>query len=287
MAFPRFALGVAVSLLAASTLGACLGLSELSAGLAPPSEAGVVLGAAPLAAAPDAGAPPEDAGPPTDATGRAGTGNSEDRDAASPSDADAPAPIRFVQANASTSTTVNLQAEVTAHDAILVAADVWPLTTTFVSATDTLGNHYEVVAGPYDAVGARLYLLAAYDVAGGRDAVQLAFDGLQAGSLQVAEYAGLAAADALDTSDTVYGTTDEKKTAEATILTTTPGDLLFAFYEAHGTMAAAPALVARSTAPSDLIEDQVTGPPGLQKAGVSMTVANLGWSAIVATFKPR
>jgi hypothetical protein len=107
--------------------------------------------------------------------------------------------IAFVQSQANSTATLAFDRPVTTHNAIVAAMTVSPSPAQSPSVTDSLGNHYSMVAGPYVAPqlpAIALYLFAAFDVVGGPDTVlpTVTASGEYL-ELYINEYAGLVGVD--------------------------------------------------------------------------------------------
>lgn len=151
-------------------------------------------------------------------------------------------PISSVQAIATdglTNKTASLTlTNVTAHDALIVALDYDSFTG--AALTDTQGNVYRAVVGPYDAVSARHWIFAAFDVVGGsNDTLTATLDavGQHYFELYVHEFHNVAAFDVGKFSSGTQTGTDGMNSGSA--ITQCNNEIIFGFgvtgHAQHGT----------------------------------------------------
>jgi hypothetical protein len=198
--------------------------------------------------------------------------------------------IALVQATGQRSTSVAFARPVTAHNTIVVAVDVTPGAATPPTViTDSLQNRYSVLAGPYSVSGGlQLYLVAAFDVAGGPDTVNVMWTGPDYVDLYIHEYAGLALVDAVDATNTAKGSSDADPTASASVVVSAPNDLLFAFVGADAAEVNAGSSFSLAVPlVGNLTEDKVVEQPGTYSATATVTTSGHPWGVLLAALKGK
>jgi hypothetical protein len=167
-----------------------------------------------------------------------GTANDAVTDGGNDAGATTSSGIAWVQSKAAQSATPGALAfdrPVTAHSTIVVAVLIDPPSAPLASVTDGLGNRYSTVVGdPASPDGFRLQIAAAFDVSGGPDTVTVTSSGAQLLDIYIHEYAGLSS-DGVDKTSSTDGDSNTGPTARASVTTSAPNELLFAFGIAGGT----------------------------------------------------
>jgi hypothetical protein len=231
-----------------------------------------------------------DAARPPDASPAADSG-SVDRSATPDSGAPpTPAAIAFVQARETeTSTATSLSSafgsDVGAHHAIIVCISIYTLAVTVTGLSDTRGNRYATVVGPFDANGTRHYLALALDVAGGPDTVTVTVSGNPAPYLgmHIHEYSGLVA---FDTGSTAAGTSSAVDGMASGVKSTAADhELIFGYGVSSDTAFPGTGFNARSGfSTGDVTEDRIVSVRGAYQATATM-VSGTHWEMLMATFR--
>jgi hypothetical protein len=205
-----------------------------------------------------------------------------------------PAPdIAFVQARENDSpTALNLSttfgSDVRAHSAIIVCISIYTLAVSVSAISDSLGNSYTTVVGPFDGNGTRHYIAVALDVAGGPDTVTVTVNGNPSPylGLHIHEYAGLARQGAFDVGSAAAGTSSAVDgMASGAKATTADHELIFGYGVSSDTAYPGTGFTARSGfSTGDVTEDKVVSVQGTYQATATM-VSGTNWEMLMATFK--
>ena len=130
-----------------------------------------------------------------------------------------------------TTITTNFPSNVHANDLIVVGVnwDMGAPTPNLVAMTDSLGDTFTTILGPFDGAGSRSYLVVAPVVAAGPDTVTAAIDiGAVVVDLRIHEFSGVSLATTPDDGSSVSGPDSAPATVSgAPVTTTTPNDLVF------------------------------------------------------------
>jgi hypothetical protein len=205
--------------------------------------------------------------------------------------------VKSTNVAAVSSASLTFDADVGAHDAIVVAfAEVALTGTAFSNITDTLGNKYVVVVGPVTGNSLTNYIAVALDTAGGPDTVTITLtkpaDEFRA---NVLEYTGFAPLVAFDVSAFVARGTSTAIDAMASGVATTRSDheLIFGYGTTGPYNGGQPRnavagtwFVPRSDANHDVIEDKIVDHAGAYQTTATMTVGH-DWSMLMATFRAK
>jgi hypothetical protein len=149
------------------------------------------------------------------------------------------------------STTLAFDRPVAAHNAVVVAMSIDPGTATLQSVTDSLGNSYPTVVGPYGGPLGTMFIAASTDVQGSRTAITVRTSGAQNLDLAIHEYSGLTTSDAVDKTSSANGTTSNNdRTARASVTTSASNELLFALVVAAGDVYAGAGFMTHSQSPN-------------------------------------
>jgi hypothetical protein len=203
---------------------------------------------------------------------------------------DTPLPaIGFVQyKNGHTNTTVAnvmFDAPIGAHSTIVACFD-FNSTTVSGSASDSLGNHYEMVVGPYDRTGFRHYVAIATDSAAGTDTVTITADAFTSMQIYLHEYAGVAATNAVDQVAMAIGTsTAVDALASGYATTTSAPELIFGYAEMSGSGTAGSGFEMRSNLDGNVTEDAIATTAGPYEAVATMNQGGTQWSMIMVTLR--
>jgi hypothetical protein len=205
-------------------------------------------------------------------------------------DARAVVPITFRQANATSdsnsvsSLSTAFNGAVTARGAIIVCL-ILGSQSTLSQITDTRGNTYATVLGPWDTFGGyRSYIALAQDVGGGPDTVSAQVSPATTMELYVHEYAGLATSGAFDKSSSRNGSSSTTDGMESGFVTTSFDQELIFGFAVTNTAALGTGFNLRSSFNNNVIEDKVVTTKGSYQATATMT-AGTAWAMMVATFR--
>jgi hypothetical protein len=200
-----------------------------------------------------------------------------------PPDAAPPPPITFVQTRGSKATATSIalafSSDVQEGNVLVVPFDFGTASGGVVAdVTDTLGNTFYKVLGPYDGQGARQYIFYAVGAASGADAVTVTITVSSEIELYLHEYSGLAQTKTLDlgASALAMGTSDAVNGATAgPITTSSSNELVFAFATCNDSCAPGPGFIQRSAFDGNCTEDEIAKAPGAYTAVA--TAMNGGW----------
>jgi hypothetical protein len=201
-----------------------------------------------------------------------------------------PPPITFVQTKGgketATSATVAFATDVQKGDTLIVAIDFGTASgATVTEVTDTLGDTYDVVLGPFEGAGVRQYIYYAISGATGPDAVTVTISASTEIEVYLHEYSGLAQVGTVDigASDSTSGVSDaDGGVVVGPIVTHSSNELLFVFATCTNACVAGPGFLTRSTFDGNLTEDRIAVAPA-SYTGVA-TAIDGGWAASMSAF---
>ncbi len=198
-----------------------------------------------------------------------------------------PTPIVFVQAAndkpVDATTALVLPMPVAEHDTLIVCLNIPTGGATFVSATDSLGNHYDTVFGPFTGSNSDHYIFVARNAAAGADTFTLTLSAATGGGsdMFMLEYAGLIGfTDPYDVSSAMSGTGTGMDSGSAT--TTAAHELLLGYAEAANATPIG-GFTQRATQSGNLIEDHIVNATGTYSAKATTTGG--AWTMTMATFR--
>jgi hypothetical protein len=201
-----------------------------------------------------------------------------------------PPPIAFVQTkggkDVATSATVAFATDVQKGHTLIVALDFGTASAaTVTKVTDTLGDTYDLVLGPYEGGGVWQYIYYAISGATGPDAVTVTISASAEVEVYLHEYSGLAQVGTVDTgaSDSTSGVSDaDGGVVVGPIVTHASNELVFVFATCANSCVAGPGFLTRSTFDGNLTEDRIAVAPASYK-GVA-TAIDGGWAASMLAF---
>jgi len=221
--------------------------------------------------------------------GRVGFASGADAHASDAADAPAPPPSFVQYQNGHTNTqaaTVTFGSAIQAHSTIIACFDFNSTTVSALPVTDSLGNAYQTIVGPYDRTGFRHYIAIAENTAAGTDTLTIAADQFTSMQIYLHEYTGLAPSNAVDQIAMAIGTsTAVDAMASGFAVTTSAPELLFGYAEMSGRGSAGTGFMMRSNLDGNVTEDAVADTPGTYQAVATMEVGGAEWSMILVTFR--
>lgn len=198
---------------------------------------------------------------------------------------DAPEPIGFVQnmdGHVNTITAnVTFAAPIGAHHAIVACFDFNSNGVTVSDVSDSLGNTYAVIAGPFDRVGWRHYIAFAADSAPGVDTISITCTQFTSMQIYLHEYAGIRAVDQTAMAEGASTAADGMASGFAT--TTSAPELIFGYGET-GRGGVGSGFTQRSSLDGNLTEDRIVDIAGDYQATATM-VTGSDWTMMMATFR--
>src|SRR5262249_21271988 len=145
--------------------------------------------------------------------------------------------VQFKNGHVNTaSAEVTFEMPIAAHSTIIACFDFNSTSVSAASVTDSLGNAYDTVVGPYDRTGFRHYVAIADDSPPGTDSVTITADALTSMQIYLHEYAGVAAVDQVAMATGTSTAVDAMASGFAT--TTSAPELIFGYAEMSGRGAA-------------------------------------------------
>jgi hypothetical protein len=194
--------------------------------------------------------------------------DTEDLGSEAATEAGPPAPIAFVQTNGAktASNSVAFLSDVQEGNTLIVALDFDTSSGgTVMGVTDSLGNTYTKVLGPYEGQGATQYVYYATSRVSGPDTVTVSIDVSVDAEIYLHEYSGLALTNTFDvgayasnagTSDVVDGMT------AGPLTTSSSNELIFAVGTCYDYGEPGTGFTQRSKLDGNLTEDEIVSSPG-------------------------
>jgi hypothetical protein len=163
-------------------------------------------------------------------------------------------------------------------------------TVNLTGVSDSLGNTYQVVAGPFEhgAPNLRAYIVIAEDSPAGADTLTITLSAVPNDELEVAvdEYSGLATASVFDMSSTSAGSGDGLDAISGSVATTTGHELAFG-YAMGPCVTAGTDFPMRSLVHGDMTEDREVFAIGSFPLTATIGCGPGAWGMVMATFKGR